>query len=381
MADAPPLLPVVGGAGGGDGDAASASASASAGGAALELIRWDAASGRFEVGQEALAVLRSVRTPVAVAAVCGRARQGKSYLLNRIAGAAAGGGSAVAPTQRPCTKGILLWSRPRRRARAQSEGGPYHLVLLDTEGIDACDQTGQYAVQVLSLAVLLSSLVVYNQLGPIDEAALDRLGVVVEVARRVRVRSEAAKRGGGERGGRKQQGPEEQQQQQQEEDQDEAAAATETDEDDAAEARRARAELARASPVALLWLLRDFYLELRDGDGRRSSPRAYLEAALAAPPAPLQLPHSGSGAGAGGHGHGSGGGHGSGSGGAESARAAVRAAIRELFPNRDCAALVRPVTSEAELAALDALPAARLRPEFREGLARVTEVGMRSILF
>lgn len=39
-------------------------------------------------------------------------------------------------------------------------------------------QTAQYSTQIFSLAVLLSSLFVYNQMGGIDEAALDRLVVV-----------------------------------------------------------------------------------------------------------------------------------------------------------------------------------------------------------
>ncbi len=41
-------------------------------------------------------------------------------------------------------------------------------------------QTGQYSTQIFSLAVLLSSLFVYNQMGGIDEAALDRLSLVTE---------------------------------------------------------------------------------------------------------------------------------------------------------------------------------------------------------
>jgi hypothetical protein len=35
-------------------------------------------------------------------------------------------------------------------------------------------QTAQYSTQIFSLAVLLSSVFVYNQMGGIDEAALDR---------------------------------------------------------------------------------------------------------------------------------------------------------------------------------------------------------------
>ena len=65
-------------------------------------------------------------------------------------------------------------------------------MLLDTEGIDAYDQTGQYSTQIFSLAVLLSSLFVYNQMGGIDEAALDRLSLVTEVTKHVRVRAGSA---------------------------------------------------------------------------------------------------------------------------------------------------------------------------------------------
>lgn len=38
----------------------------------------------------------------------------------------------------------------------------------------------QYSTQIFSLAVLLSSYFVYNQIGGIDEASLDRLSLVTE---------------------------------------------------------------------------------------------------------------------------------------------------------------------------------------------------------
>ena len=52
-----------------------------------------------------------------------------------------------------------------------------------------CLQTGQYSTQIFSLAVLLSSLFVYNQMGGIDEAALDRLSLVTEMTKHIRVKS------------------------------------------------------------------------------------------------------------------------------------------------------------------------------------------------
>lgn len=131
----------------------------------------------------------------------------------------------------------------------------YKLILLDTEGIDAYDQTGartlqiapsplacamplgpsgcqsltrtalrcagQYSTQIFALAVLLSSLFVYNQLGAIDEAALDRLALVSEVSRSLAGKAAGAKPAAG-----------------------------------------AEADVARFAP-SFLWLLRDFYLDLR----------------------------------------------------------------------------------------------------------------------
>lgn len=202
-------------------------------GAPLELIRYNQSTTKFELGEEALAVLRKVRGPVGVIAVCGRARQGKSFILNQLLGRTTG--FQVAPSVRPCTKGLWMWSTPI--PQIAPDGSKHHLVLLDTEGIDAYDQTGQYSTQIFSLAVLLSSLFVYNQMGGIDEAALDRLSLVTEVTKHIRVRAGSA---AGESSAQ---------------------------------------ELAAFTP-RFVWLLRDFYLSLEDG-GHQVTPKEYLETALA----------------------------------------------------------------------------------------------------
>ncbi|XP_042478559.1 myosin-3 [Macadamia integrifolia] len=125
-----------------------------------------------------------------------------------------------------------MWSAPLKRTAL--DGTEYSLLLLDSEGIDAYDQTGTYSTQIFSLAVLLSSMFIYNQMGGIDESALDRLSLVTEMTKHIRVRASGG--------------------------------------------RTTVSELGQFSPI-FVWLLRDFYLDLVE-DNRRITPRDYLELAL-----------------------------------------------------------------------------------------------------
>ncbi|WOH11889.1 hypothetical protein DCAR_0831385 [Daucus carota subsp. sativus] len=196
---------------------------------AIRLVYCDE-NGKFKMDPEAVAVLQLLKEPVGVVSVCGRARQGKSFILNQLLGQSSG--FQVAATHRPCTKGLWLWSTPIRRTAL--DGTVYNLLLLDSEGIDAYDQTGTYSTQIFSLAVLLSSMFIYNQMGGIDEAALDRLSLVTEMSKRIRVRASGEK--------------------------------------------SSASEIGQFSPI-FVWLLRDFYLDLVE-DNRRITPRDYLEIAL-----------------------------------------------------------------------------------------------------
>jgi len=52
-------------------------------------------------------------------------------------------GFQVASTHRPCTKGLWLWCTPLKRTAL--DGTEYNLLLLDSEGIDAYDQTVSFS--------------------------------------------------------------------------------------------------------------------------------------------------------------------------------------------------------------------------------------------
>ena len=91
------------------------------------------ADGRAEVGEEAAALLGRLRGPVAVVAVVGPYRSGKSFLLNRVLlGRAGSGGFPVGGTVEACTKGLWMWSKAL--PAAGPDGSPVNVVLVDTEG-------------------------------------------------------------------------------------------------------------------------------------------------------------------------------------------------------------------------------------------------------
>lgn len=89
---------------------------AAAQGKPLLLIGFNETSEQWEVGQEALRALQGIKGPLCTISVCGRARQGKSFMLNQMLGRFTGQdkfrGFTVSPTQQSCTRGIWMWSHP-----------------------------------------------------------------------------------------------------------------------------------------------------------------------------------------------------------------------------------------------------------------------------
>ncbi|XP_039369059.1 guanylate-binding protein 1-like [Mauremys reevesii] len=188
------------------------------------------ADGQLEVNPAALEILRGVAQPVVVVAIVGLYRTGKSYLMNSLAGKQRG--FSLGSTVQSHTKGIWMWCLPHPRRAGHT------LVLLDTEGLGDVEKGDtKNDVWIFALAVLLSSTLVYNSKGTIDQYAMEQLHFVSELTEHIKVKAQGG--------------------------------------DDAEE----DTEFVRFFP-SFVWAVRDFTLELRI-EGQLVAEDEYLEHALA----------------------------------------------------------------------------------------------------
>ena len=101
----------------------------------------------------ALELLKNIKKPIAVLAIAGPCRTGKSYILSRMLGS--GDAFALGHTFDAKTFGIWMGT-------SVLECDDHVVVLLDTEGIDHISADGTEDSRILVLTLLLSSYFIYN---------------------------------------------------------------------------------------------------------------------------------------------------------------------------------------------------------------------------
>ncbi|XP_078507493.1 guanylate-binding protein 3-like [Lissotriton helveticus] len=190
---------------------------------------------QLQVNPRALDILKGITQPVVVVAIVGLFRTGKSYLMNILAGQQKG--FALGSTIQSQTKGIWVWCVPHPQK-------PDHtLVLLDTEGLGDVEKgDSKNDSWIFALAVLLSSIFVYNSTGTINQYALEQLHFVSELTDLIKVKSTGS-----------------------------SVRADDDFEDEC--------QFSRFFPN-FVWVVRDFSLELKI-DGRDVTEKEYLENSLA----------------------------------------------------------------------------------------------------
>ncbi|XP_049666225.1 guanylate-binding protein 1-like [Accipiter gentilis] len=134
------------------------------------------------VRPEALQVLSKITQPVVVVAITGLYRTGKSYLMNRLAGQRRG--FSLGSTVQSHTKGIWMWCVPHPCRPGHT------LVLLDTEGLGDVEKGDtRNDTWIFVLTILLSSTLIYNSRGTIDQMAMDQLHYVVKLTDHVKLKA------------------------------------------------------------------------------------------------------------------------------------------------------------------------------------------------
>ena len=193
-------------------------------------------NGKFVISEEAKKLLsQKSNDNMGIISLVGKYRTGKSFLLNRvILNRKENFGFGVASTIRPCTKGIWIWSDPLTISNVHNPS-PFPAYLIDTEGLGAYDEEINHDSKIFLIAVLISSLFIYNSFGAIDETQVSNLSFVLNLSKTIKIKSVSI------------------------EDNEE--------------------ELAKYFPT-LLWLLRDFSLKLEDKNGNVITEKQYLENAL-----------------------------------------------------------------------------------------------------
>ena len=184
--------------------------------------------GEFKPNIETLKWISAHKRKFGVIACGGKYRTGKSFLLNRLSECSSEDGFGVGDTIQACTKGLWIC---KHFFRANDE---LDVLFVDTEGIDALDATDDNDVRIFTLALLLSSLFVYNSVGAIDEAALNTLSLMTRVTESIKTNNMDPN------------------------------------------------ELSMHMP-AFHWILRDFSLKIEDKQGNALKPDEYLEHSLMLP--------------------------------------------------------------------------------------------------
>ena len=144
------------------------------------------------------------------------------------------GGFGVGSTINACTKGIWIWNKPMKVK--SHDGEEFNVLIMDSEGIGAMDEDQNHDTRIFLLATLLSSLLIYNSVGTIDENALQNISLIVNMSRQLQVRSHSS---------------------------------SDVDPE----------ELKTYFP-SFLWVLRDFALRLTDSQGNHITSKQYLETSL-----------------------------------------------------------------------------------------------------
>ena len=187
---------------------------------AIPFITFNNSTQKFIISPESKKILcNSSYSKIGIISLIGKYRTGKSFLLNKILQKKQcfNVGSSI----KPCTKGIWLYSNPLLISNSFCQEFP--VFFIDSEGLCAYDEEINHDSKIFLISILISSLLIYNSFGTIDEQALNNLSFIINLAKNLKEKNFFP---------------------------------------------------------SFLWILRDFSLKLEDNEGNLITAKEYLEIAL-----------------------------------------------------------------------------------------------------
>jgi hypothetical protein len=159
----------------------------------INLIFFNEKTKKFETNPEGIGLIKGISkqhptATIGIASINGEQRTGKSYFLNtllsllpqRIMQGEGLKQFEISGKTKSCTQGIWIWGNP-----IYIEQRNMFLLLLDCEGFGSVDKSEDHDAKIFCLSVLLSSLLIFNSKGTIDERNIDSLGLAATLAHKV----------------------------------------------------------------------------------------------------------------------------------------------------------------------------------------------------
>ncbi|KAG6484774.1 hypothetical protein ZIOFF_053299 [Zingiber officinale] len=153
------------------------------------IVEPDSEHTKLRLAKEGLDAIQRITTPIAVVAVIGPYRSGKSFLLNQLLSLSCDEGFGVGHMRDTKTKGIWVWGTP---FEIDINGRKISVLYLDTEGFESVGKSNVYDDRIFALATIMSSVLIYNLPETIREADISRLSFAVEIAEEFYGRSNLA---------------------------------------------------------------------------------------------------------------------------------------------------------------------------------------------
>ncbi|KAL4503208.1 hypothetical protein ABPG72_000814 [Tetrahymena utriculariae] len=138
--------------------------------------------GILEVSQQAKNYLCSLKEKsLGILSIVGPYRTGKSCLINKLFINQEQKQFKTSPTVNQCTKG--LWICPEL---FESESGQ-KFIVIDSEGFGSIEQNENSDNKIIFLNLLLSSVLIFNTMGPIEEKSLNQLYNVLKLVKQLQL--------------------------------------------------------------------------------------------------------------------------------------------------------------------------------------------------